>query len=642
MWKTLKQLVGEWGGVLIAAPTVAVTIIAINVAGLLQNWELEALDRFFRWRPFEGQDARVIIVGINEADIRELNQWPASDEKIAELIEKIKQQQPRAIGLDIYRDLPVEPGHDKLVEVFKSTPNLIGIKTVGGTVHGAEVNPPAVLQELYQVGANDLILDPDSIVRRGLLFLEGADGTVETSLGLMLAFIYLDAEGIVPQNSQANPDYLQLGDAVFVRLQKNDGGYVRTYADGYQILINYRGPRGSFQTVSMMDVLAERIPPDLMRDRVVLIGAVAPSLPDVFNTPYNNGLFSAPERMPGVEVHANFTSQIISAALDDRSLFQVWPDYIEWLWIFTGSLMGVLLVKCLPSAPWIAIAVPIAQGMILGSAYSAFLAGWWIPVVSPTLAMGGSVLVMTGYLIQRERQERQMMMNLFGRHVTPKIADAIWRDRHELIEAGQVAPQEMIATVLFTDLKGFSSIAEHMPAKELMPWLNEYMSAMAEIVMAHNGVIDKFIGDAVMAVFGVPFPSTTPEAIATDAMNAVHCALAMAEKLKTLNGQWREQGLPMVAMRVGIATGPVVAGSLGSAMRQDFTIIGDTVNVAARLESFDKSIDGSICRILISEETRRLTQNHHNHSDRLMTKPIGTVLLKGRQQPTRVFQIFTQ
>jgi adenylate cyclase len=248
----------------------------------------------------------------------------------------------------------------------------------------------------------------------------------------------------------------------------------------------------------------------------------------------------------------------------------------------------------------------------------------------------GSGAAIAGYIANLEYEERQTMMKLFERHVTPKIALSLWRDRHKLLEEGQLPGREMTATVLFTDLKGFSSIAEHMEPKVLMSWLNEYMKAMAQVVLEHDGVIDKFIGDAVMAVFGVPMPSTTPEEIAADAQKAVTCAVSMAAALKSLNQQWQTQGRPTVAMRVGIATGTLVAGSLGSDQRQNYTIIGDTVNVASRLESYDKSIDGGVCRILISEETCRYIQ------DKFPTKLVGTVLLKGREQPVKVYQVLVE
>lgn len=645
MWKKLKILVGEWGGVTIAAPSVAGLLIALRLTGLLQLMEWATLDQFFRLRPPEPTDSRIVIVEISESDIRKIGQWPIPDGTIAQLIEKLKQQQPRAIGLDNYRDLQVEPGHQRLVKVFETTPNLIGVKKVSGDGNGFAVNPPPTLSKLGQVGANDLVLDADGKVRRGLLFLEAKNGEVVASLGLTLALIYLKAEGIIPKNAAANPEYLQLGQAVFVRLRTNYGGYIRTYAQGYQILMNFRQPQGSFQTVSMTDVLENRVPPDLIRDRIVFIGTTAPSLQDFFRTPHDGGLIAAPTLTPGVEIHANLTSQILSAALEQRPMIQVWPEQLDWFWIFGWSVVGVALGwlgryfprKYAAYAPyWTVVSIIVALSSLVGGSYLAFLAGWWIPVIPACLSLVGSAVAIAGYVATIEHEERQTMMQLFERHVSSKIASSLWHDRHHLLDEGHLQAREMTATVLFTDVKGFSTIAEHMEPKELMVWLNEYMKAMAQVVLDHDGVVDKFIGDAVMAVFGVPIPTTAPEQIATDAQKAVRCALSMGVALKSLNQQWQAQGKPTVAMRVGIATGTVVAGSLGSDKRQSYTIIGDTVNVASRLESYNKLSDNSLCRILIGEGTYRYIQ------DKFSTKLIGSVLLKGRKQQVKVYQVLVE
>ncbi|GAB4297019.1 MAG: adenylate/guanylate cyclase domain-containing protein [Oscillatoriaceae cyanobacterium] len=639
MWKRLKRLMGEWGGVLLVAPGVALLVGGMQWAGFWQLWDLQLLDTWYELRPLQGKDYRTVIVGVDEQDIRTLGQWPASDATMAELLTKISAQKPRAIGLDIYRDLEVEPGHEELVKVFKNTPNLIGIKTVGEAERGFQVNPPPVLAELGQVAANDLVLDPDSKVRRGLLFLETRDGEVVESLALRLALMYLEAEKVMPQNSEEHPEYLQLGKTTFFRLGENFGGYVRTYAGGYQIPINFLGPsckdvqRCPFVMVSVRDVLSGRIPGDLMRDRVVLIGAVAPSLPDVFLTPYDGGFFGAPERTPGVEIHAHLTSQIITAALEGDSLMQVWDDRWEWLWIFAWSTVGAALGWFCPSAQQTALGTLLAVGVCGGGTYGAFLQGWWIPAVPSLVALVASSVTVTGYQVQRERRERDALMNLFGRHVTPKIAAAIWRDRDQLLDAGQVTPLEVTATVLFSDLQGFSTIAETLEPKILISWLNEYFKAMAQLVLDHDGVIDKYIGDAVMAVFGVPIPATTEAEIARDAVAAVNCAISMASKLRNLNQDWETRGLPTVAMRIGIATGKLVAGSLGSEQRSDYTIIGDTVNIASRLESYDKTFTGGICRILISEATYEYIPHQFT------SNCIGSVVLKGRQHPTKIYQI---
>jgi len=641
MLTRLKQRIWEWRGVFSVAPTVAGITIALRLVGGLQHWEWAALDQFFRWRTPEPMDERIVIVAISEADLKKERQWPIPDTRLAQLLSKIKTQKPQAIGLDLYRDLPVEPGYQELVKVFQETPNLIGIEKINEEDSSSAIAPPPVLEKQGQIGANNLVVDSDGKLRRGLLSAK-KNGEPIPSLSMLLAGMYLEAHNIVPQPTKADPEVFQWGKTVFQPFRGNQGGYAGADDGGYQILLNYRGVAKSFPTVSMSQVLADQVKGNLMRDRIVLIGSTATSLNDFFYTPYSSDRITTLERMPGVEVQANIISQILSSALEGRPPIKTWPKPVEGLWIFLWSGLGASLAwklryiggfaKLLPG--WTILSLSLAGTGLVGSSYLAFLwGGWWIPVVPPMLALLGSTAAITSYIANVEREDRQTVMNLFGRHVTPKIAETIWRDRHQLLKEGRLQSRKMTATVLFSDLKGFSTTAELFEPETLMCWLNEYMDAMAQVVLAHGGVVDKFIGDAVMAVFGVPIKRTTTEEIAEDARAAVKCALAMADRLDKLNQQWHLQGRPKTAMRIGIATGHVVVGSLGSAQRLDYTTIGDSVNVAARLESYDRSLDGGVCRILINEQTYQCL------AGKFPIKMIGPVRLKGREQPTPIYQV---
>ncbi|MEB3282889.1 MAG: adenylate/guanylate cyclase domain-containing protein [Lyngbya sp.] len=611
-------------------PAVAIVVIGLRTSGVLQLVEWAAFDQMIGWRPVEPVDQRIVLVTIDEPDIQQIGQWPIPDATLAQLIEKLKQQQPLAIGLDIYRDLPVPPGHQELLETYRTTPNLIGIEKVGSDANGSAVAPPPVLKEQNQVSAVDLVWDGDGKIRRALLTIQPPGEETVVNIGLQLALMYLQAQGITPETT-ANGE-VKLGQGVFTRFTGNDGAYVRADAGGYQVLLNYRGLLNHFLTVSVSDILAGRVSPNLMRDRIVLIGTTAESLNDLFFTPYSSNLFAASERTPGVVIHANIASQILSSALDGRPLFKVWSEPIEWLWILLWSGVGMTIgLSYRPTKGMIRIILAAVSLTVI--CYQVFLRGWWIPMIPPLLALVGSGTAITGYIANQERQERQTLMNLFGRHLTPKIADEIWRSRDELLTKGQLLGQKMTATILFADIQDFSAIAETMEPDRLMFWLNEYMNTMADIVLSHDGIIDKFIGDAIMAAFGVPLPRTHESEIAQDAILAVSSAVAMAEQLRSLNRKWRQNGQPTVSMRIGIATGVVVTGSLGSSQRMDYTTLGDTVNVAARLESYDKSFGQGLCRILISEST------YHYVQDLFSTNLVGHVQLKGRQKAVDIYQV---
>ena len=218
---------------------------------------------------------------------------------------------------------------------------------------------------------------------------------------------------------------------------------------------------------------------------------------------------------------------------------------------------------------------------------------------------------------------------------------AIWANRDSFLDGRRPLAQKLVVTVLFTDLKGFSTLSEHMEPARLYVWLNGYLGAMAQVIQNHGGVLKQFTGDGILALFGVPVPHTTPEAQSKDAMAAVRCALALGTRLVELLPAWQEQGLPVVSMRAGIYTGEVAAGSVGSDDRFEYAVIGDVVNTASRLESYDKTLANpdslpNRCRVLIGAPTHDLLNG------RFGSKPIGLLEVKGKVNKVPVFQILDE
>lgn len=225
-------------------------------------------------------------------------------------------------------------------------------------------------------------------------------------------------------------------------------------------------------------------------------------------------------------------------------------------------------------------------------------------------------------------------MQLFSRHVSPEIAESVWQHRHQFLNDGRPRSQELHVTVLFSDLKGFTSVSERMDPQALIDWLNMYMDSMAQLVMDYGGVVDDYAGDSVKANFGVPLPRSSEAEIGRDAINAVNCALAMGREIHHLNNLWREQQLPVVGIRIGVFTGPVVAGAVGSSQRLKYTTVGDTVNIAARLESYNKDFAReSLCRILIGESTLYYLDNQFE------TRIVGKEVLKGKDRKIAIYEV---
>ncbi|WP_375502757.1 CHASE2 domain-containing protein [uncultured Nostoc sp.] len=374
-------------------------IILLRFIGLLQGMEWNMFDSFLQQRPRAGIDSRIVVITIDEPDLQKIGQYPIPDNILVKALNKLKTYQPKLIGLDLYRDLPVEPGYQELVELFKATPNLIGVDKVVG----AKVAPPRVLAQLSQVGFSDQVLDGDGKVRRALLTVRSPyspagilrrtltqrspKNQLRQSLSLQLALQYLKTVGITPHPHPQNRHHIQLGKALLIPLQPFDGGYVWADTGGYQILLSYHGTEQNFQSFSITDLLQERIPKEKIQNRVVLIGATAKSINDFFQTPYNNRLFGSSKQMAGVFIHANITSQILTAALQGRGMLQTWSEIWESLWILLWSGIGTLIGWRLKSLRQLMFLVTSTGLGLIVFSYLAFLQGWWIPIIPPLLGL---------------------------------------------------------------------------------------------------------------------------------------------------------------------------------------------------------------------------------------------------------------
>jgi adenylate cyclase len=273
-----------------------------------------------------------------------------------------------------------------------------------------------------------------------------------------------------------------------------------------------------------------------------------------------------------------------------------------------------------------------------GFDFLAFLHAWWLPLVPPALAWLASAGIVIAYTSYQETLRRSMLMQLFSRHVSKEVAEAIWQQREQFLDGARPRSERLVVTALFTDLSGFTTVAEKHSPEALMEWLNEYMDVMTQQVSRHGGVIRQYAGDSIVAVFGIPMARLTEADIARDARSAVEAALAMEAALRELNQRWRAAGKPVSGMRVGIFTGPVVAGTLGSAERSEYVVVGDTMNTASRLESWDKEYfapdpDTRPCRTIIGEPTLAYL------GDEFETARVGYVSLKGKEHRVGMYRL---
>ncbi len=421
MWLKLKTFLWRTRSAFVIAPTVAIAVSTGSFLGVFDLLEWEVRDTFFRLRPFEGIDSSIVVVTIDEQDIRAAEDWPIPDNILADLLTKIAQQQPRAIGMDIYRDLPEEPGYAELVSVFETTPTLVGVEKI----MGGRVNPPPVLDELDQVGIADLVLDADRKVRRSLLTAgdEQAGGEIKAGLATQIALRYLAAEDISLEAVNPEKQIFQLGKTVYQPLRAQDVGYGKEEVGGYQILLNWRGDESAFETVSMADVLSGAVDKSLMRDRMVLIGTIAPSTNDFLETPYSSTWKNSGRRiMPGVFVHANIASQLVQGALHDRTGLVGFPAIGLHTWIAVWTLLGTVgswriaakqqkryQFRFLRGAFCTGI---LASSMLVIGAYVSFLGGVLIPVISPLAALTISGLATTNAYRQKSLKDANVQLGI--------------------------------------------------------------------------------------------------------------------------------------------------------------------------------------------------------------------------------------
>jgi adenylate cyclase len=404
-----------------AGPRVA-ALITLVVTGLLlglrqvggfQPLELAAFDRMMQLRPALPPDPRLLLVEVTQADIQSYG-FPLKDATIAQLLSKLEQYQPAVIGLDIYRDIPHPPGNAELSNLLQKSDRIVSICKLSDAANSGTPPPPKVplpppKVPIESVGFSDVAVDPQGVVRRALLFGDPpskSSCTSTLSFSLQLAQRYLAQKEIQPELTPQQ--YLKFGKVVFKRLKVNDGGYQQADIGGYQILLNYRSGGELADSVTLSDVLNNRVDPHWIKDRVVLIGTTAPSRNDLLYTPYSTGQIKL-ERTPGVVIHGQITSQLLSTVLDGRPPFWFWSEWVEVLWIVGWAVVGGSLAWYIRHPLLLGLSSIGTSLILLGTCFGIFLLQGWVPVMTPAIAFvinGGAV---AAYRIIRQRQINQLV-----------------------------------------------------------------------------------------------------------------------------------------------------------------------------------------------------------------------------------------
>ena len=532
--------------------------------------------------PNPGWDSRIAVIAIEPHSLQEYGRFPWPRNRYAQLLEALKKSPPTAVGFDILF-LDPSPKDDILAAAIAANGKVVLARTTK--------EEPVASLKAAAAGVGHIGQEPDSdgISRESKIFLNGIP-----NFGLAMTHRY----------NAANPQ-----DPVLLPQSKN--------RPEKKVWVNWPGKTQNLPTYAFVDVVEGRIPADALTNKLVLVGIVATGL-DPISSPLN-------KTTAGVYLYAALMDNLLN-----QRLLQRLPVLLEILLLLGIGPLTALVLGNRGVQERIAIALGLPIVWIAAAALLFGFYFWWIPIAAPigTLILSGTALQL------REQYEKQQLMRLFEKHVAPETAQLIWERKAEIFEQGELEPQELTATVLFMDIRSFTSISEKMPPRDLLTWLNNYLEAMTNCIMDHGGVVDKYIGDAIMAVFGVPFCHTEYSEIQQDALNAVAACIAMHERLHQLNQQLRIERKPLIKFGIGLHTGQLVAGSVGGSRRLNYSVIGDAVNVAARLEAMNKEIvSDSPFNLLVTGRTFAYVR------DRYEGQKVGSIQLRGKKEETVVYAI---
>ncbi len=587
-------------------PGLLTSILSIGLwqIGVWQSLELLTSNLLLQTRYHLIQDhwdQRIAIIAIDDQTLAKYGEFPISRDRYTQLLETLEASPPATIGFDILFTEPTQ--YDPALAEAMAINNSI-VLAIAPSAGQKTLLPVPILNNVTAKGHIVSNADIDGITRQIYLYINQVP-----SLSIKLLKIYNhNLQQIITTNNKKSTSQ-----PIIIPSEQ-------TNTPEQTILINWVAPTNTIPTYSFIDVIDRKIDTVKLKNKIVLLGLTATGAKDILKTPFQETPPTA-----GIYVHA----ATIDNLLNQRFL-QKLPWQLEiFLLIFIAVAVSYLFLPLkLHQRTLVLILLPLAWFSI--SLFVIIKYHTCLPIVSPI-----STILLSIITIQwQEQQEKQQLMSLFASHVSQETASLIWQKRDQIWQNGQLEAQEMVATVLFSDIRSFTSISEGMTPRELLDWLNKYLGAMAECVQQHHGVVDKYIGDAVMAVFGIPFAHHKLDEIQQDAINAVAAAMSMQEKLILLNQELATLGKPTIHIGIGIHTGLVVAGSMGGSQRLNYSVLGDAVNVAARLEQLNKNTqDRNPYSILISETTFQLIKSHFS------TQTLQEMQLKGRQQLTMIYSI---
>ena len=653
------------GCLVVLAATLLYYSFGTKKPDILSSLDNRVVDAMFVWRGAQKTTNSVVIVDIDEKSLKELGQWPWPRDTVAQLVKNLQAHNAKVIGFDIVFAEPDRTSPKRFVDhlekllgdtvpatalqLLREDPAIDHDLILGQTVSNGHI----VLGYVFQTTNDGLKTGFDQPFPASIIRVSPATASYD-ELALIKAYraiinvadvsqaetegffnVFPDASGTVrmvpllmsmdgiPYPSLAL-EMLRVGlkkDAVLLNashkkrnskrglLGVSIGKHYIPSDDHAQMMVNFRGPGKTFPYLSAVDIINGTIG-EKVRDKYVLIGTSAAGLLDLRATPFSNVY-------PGVEVHANVIDNILN---DDPFTYDVFTEIgITYLLIIGGGIsLAALLAFSSPLAGGLG-GFLLMEATIIGNYHLFFMQNKIVGVIYPLLTIATVFLVVTLFNYFFEGREKRFISLAFGHYVSPQVVNKLMEHPENLALSGE----EKTLTVLFSDIRGFTSISEKMDSSQLALFMNRYLTAMSSVIMETGGTVDKFIGDAVMAIWGAPLDDDN------QAANAVRAALGMMEKLHEKQIQWQAEGLPAIDIGIGINTGLMSVGNFGSDERFDYTVLGDAVNLGARLEGSNKEYGTNI---IISEYTREAL------GDRFFCRFIDMVKVKGKLKPVKIYE----
>ncbi len=657
----------------------------------LQNVEQSLLDTRFELRGARKPDERIVIVGIDEKTLQHEGSFPLPRHSYADLVKRLNEEGARVVAFDATFPTPesnsatqaldhlqarlgagappnvdkeikrlkgesdqdgafaaslktagnVVLGHlfldneraknadPKLEEEYfnivwaKSFPQVLKVKSKdgkdfdlaqawinnGGTVAaGAEANITKLAEAAASYGFIDINPDPDGTLRHALLIMRYRDQDFFPSLAMQVLREYeqIPDQDIAAYIAENGLERLQFG--------KHP---LRPSRDGTAI-INYVGPYGSYPHYSMWDVVSHATPHDAFKGKIVLLGATAKAIGDLRITPFQNG-----DAYMGVEVHANIIDNLLHSGEAGRSFLTrgAREEMIDiGLILLFGIGMGIWFGKVKPLYSTAALVLVLAAfGWFVYFSFEHW--GSWLSFAIPAATLVANYAAITSFRMIFEEREKRKIRKTFSQYLSPGVIGLIEKDPQKYIRPGGETKD---LTVMFSDIRDFTTLSEGLTADELVHLLNEYLGEMTDVLFRNFGTLDKYIGDAIMAFWGSPYPQDD------HAIRACGCALEMSRSLEKLNAQWKDEGRKPISIGIGLNTGPVNVGNMGSDKRLAWTVMGDNVNLASRLEGMTKQYRA---QVVISEGTYRQV------AKQFVCRDLDRIRVKGKLQPVTIYEL---